>query len=346
MLFFYFFSRFLRNFLALFAAFTFLFAVTNVFLRLSMLQSFAIIPLIFGAMVPLVALYAMPFSAVLAVSLVFNALARYDELLFFYFFAQGRRAFMAAAVAFSCLVSVCYLPLILEWAPQSYIKGKELIVQVAQMHLHDMPCNILQSPLPGIAFYCKEKKEVQPGIYLFEELFLALTNKNNERYIFCAQYGTMSQHDLELLHGSLHIQTNARMNHAFFEKSLINLATLWHKEQVHAQDYHLKLWGYKRLWEERIKNKQAFIELHKRFSQSLWLFIMPLLTLFLLFFMRRKKYEMVSALLLSAGLFLSMYCCTALGGIFITMPLLSLACFYGVPLIFLLGCYSLYRSRM
>ncbi|MBX9831374.1 LptF/LptG family permease [Candidatus Babeliales bacterium] len=346
MLFFYFLSRFLRFFFCFFGAFTFLFAATNLFLRLSMVQSFAMIPLVFGTMVPLVALYALPFSAVLAVSMVFNALARNDELLFFYFFSKARRAFVLATVFFSFLVAACYLPLVLEWAPQSYIKGKELVVEAARAHLHELPINILHSPIPGVAFYCKNKQEIMPGRYQFENLFFALNNKNNERYVFCAQSGIMCQHELELVNGSMHVQVTGRFYHAFFEKTLINLGALFYKEQANSFDYHLKLWGYKRLYEEKDSNPHVFIELHKRLSQGLWQFIMPLLAIFLLFFVRKKQYEMVSSLLLSGVLFLSMYCCTALGGIFIAAPLLSLVCFYGIPSIILLGCYSLYRSRI
>ncbi len=352
------FSYFLKKFYAIFFAFffglLFIFASTNLFLRLPNIATIYTIPVIFWTMIPLTSLFALPIATCIAIQSVIGDLIIHDnQITFFYFSQNARKALYKAVLFFSLSITVFYIPLVFKWAPQSYRNGKKILITLAQDQLNQLPPLKLHTPFPGVSLYFNGKKSTY-----FDTIFLAFT-KHNKHYFFSAQRGVFDKQVFLLQNGSVCSQNKNKFYHALFDNAQIDLNKLVFKHDINddknlethdkhdikeIQETRTKFLTWSTLVAHKDKNIRFFIELHKRFSQVVWQFLLPFLALLFLFIFKRKRNNMIQSVLFASGAFLATYMLFALATFLSFMPILALILFYGPPIL-VTGLFCFYMRK-
>lgn len=340
MLFSFFLKRFLLQFITIFAVIILVLGASNLILRIEFFSSFFAMIQVFFVMLPLMAIYAMPIAAGVAVQKVVGDLLVEDELLVVSYFRPARRALVLATVTFSLLLSVFYAPLIFEIAPQSYLRGKRILLNLAKQQFCHLEPQKFHSPYSGLTFFFKEKKN-EGGEPHFCDLFLAFHNKN-ERYIFTAKQGYFQQNKIIMLDGSVHTISTDKRYAAMFKETTINLDKILKLEKHDTTLDVLKFWNIKQLWCMLKKHDEALFEILKRLAQLFWLLLFPLLGLMLIFRFGRKKSNMLMAVVTSGLLFLISYITIAVSQVVSQSTIFSVLFLYLPLLISLMFCVKIF----
>jgi len=326
MLFLFFLKRFLVQFLVVFFIIVLILGASNLVLRAEFFSGFWGMMQVFFVMLPLMAIYAMPLSAGIAVQKVVGDLLVEDELLVIDFFRPARRALICATVAFSLILTIIYAPLVFDFAPQSYLRGKRILLNLAKQQFSHLEPQKFHSPYPGLTFFFKEKKDehVEPRFY---NLFLAFHSKD-ERYIFTANQGYFQQNKILMIDGSVHTICTDKRYTAVFKETTINLDKILNLEKNDKTMNVLKFWNIKKLLSMLKDNDDAVFELIKRLAQFLWLLLFPFLALYSIFILGRKKSNMLVAVITSGVLFLISYISIALAQVVSNSLIFSLLFLY------------------
>lgn len=311
MLFSFFLKRFLLQFFTIFFIIVLILGASNLVLRAEFISGFWGMIQVFFVMLPLMAIYATPLSAGIAVQKVVGDLLVEDELLVIDFFRPARKSLIYATAVFSILLTIFYAPLIFDVAPQSYLRGKRILLKLAKQQFSHLEPQKFHSPYPGLTFFFKEKRH-KNGEPRFYNLFLAFHGKKDERYIFTANQGYFQQNKILMIDGSVHTISTDKRYTAIFKETTINLDKILNLDKSDKTINVLKFWNIKQLLFMFKKNEGVFFEILKRVAQSLWLLIMPFLALCLIFILGRKKSNMLVAVVTSGLLFLISYISIAL----------------------------------
>ncbi len=190
--------------------------------------------------------------------------------------------------------------------------------------------------------FFKTKGSINSKDPLFKTLFLAFSNKNNERYFFTAQQGFFKQNKLFLQYGAIHTFQNGRYHVATFQTVAVDLQAFIGRNQLKESLTNLKYLTWQHLLAQKTES-EAFIELHKRLAQALWVCALPVLALFLTQIITSKSF--LTGLIATGGLYLLSYVLVALGQAYSGYSVLALLIFYmPILVLFFLGWY-LYRRR-
>lgn len=277
MLFSFFLKRFLINFFFFFVLITGILGAGNAFVRLPMIASWSSFGYVFFALIPLMAIFALPLAAGLAVHTTVGNLMIEDELLIIRFFSAAQRTLWAAVLVFSLIVASVYIPLTCYWAPQSYWAGKRVLLQLAKQQFHEFDAGKFHTPFTGATFFFKQK-HLEKKIVHYDMIFLAFNGKRGERYFFTAQHGAMKNNCLYLSNGSIYTVTVGQHYFATFEQTEIHLSRLFDLEKELSQGKQAKFLSMNDLWATK-DDQEAYYEFHKRIAQMIWLLLFPFLAL-------------------------------------------------------------------
>ncbi len=280
MLFPFFLKRFLYNFLFLLVLITAILGAGNIFVKLSIISSWGTFWFVFLALIPLMAIFAIPLAVGLSVHTAVGNLMVDDELLVVRFFRAAQRTLWLTVLTFSFFAVALYIPLTFYWAPQSYWAGKRVLLKLAKQQFHQYEPGKFHTPFSGVTFFFKQKSTEKNDPY-YIMLFLAFNGKHGERYFFTAQKGFLKNNCLHLLNGSVYTVAVGKHYFATFEQTEINLTSILDLEKNILQSHQAKFLSMSDLWEAR-KNKdarEAHYEFHKRIVQVVWLFLFPFLAL-------------------------------------------------------------------
>ncbi len=344
MLFFYFLRKFYKNFILFFIAFVLIFAISDLFIRIPFLSSLQVTPIFFLLMLPLMSQFSIPLASCLSVQMTCGNLHIADEVLFFYFFSSARKALRAAVLIFSLSIVVIYIPLIFIWAPQSYKKGKEFILNFAKDQFFQLEAGKFHTPVPGFTFFFKSKKTIK-GRLVFQKLLLMFNEKDGKKYLINAQNGFLLKDSLFLQNGVIQNLDSDKFYLGNFEQTEISLKKLFDKDQKRNIMQQLKFCTWKNL--KKIKNKEgkAYIEYHKRIAQVCWQFLFPFLGLWGIMIFGRRKSNLLLSIFLSGALFLFSYISLNLAQILYKKSIFTIFLLY-FPII-LIGTifYCFYRKK-
>jgi len=358
MVIFFFLRHFFKKFCLFFSILTLIFASSDLFMRLPLIASAKTAPLIFWTMLPMITLFSLPISSCLAIQTSLGELMIEDELMMVRFLKPVRVALHGAVGIFSTIIVILYAQLIFEWAPQSYLQGKKLLVTVAKEHFYQLEANKFHTPFAGVSCFFK-KKVFDPVSKApsFSQFFLSFNKKHEVKngsnipkqeskydlLLFMAQQAILSDNKLILTHGSVHTINNNKHYVATFDQTELNLQQFLKYEKLQAKLKHVKYATLEQLTALYYVNQEAAFELHKRIVQVLWQFLFPFFALFGIFLLGRKKSNLLLGVAFSGLLYFLSYVCSAIAQGFIKHFIIALVLLYGLLLVLFLSGMILYK---
>lgn len=335
MLFFFFLNRFLRQFCLILVIITAILGASNLVLRIQMIFTPEGFFQIFMVMLPLMAIYAVPLSAAIAVQIVIGQLLVEDELLIVNFFKSAYKALCAAVLTFSLILTIFYAPLVFEFAPKSYLLGKKIILELAKKQFYNLEPQKFHSPYPGFTFFFKEK--IYNGeVPTFKTIFLAFNNKQNEQFIFTAREGYFQNDNIFLLDGSVCTISLDKRYNAVFKESNINTEKILNIEKDSKTLNMTKFWNVRQLFKKLQQDIDVMWEFLKRVVQILWLFLFPLLGMCFILKFGKKKSNLLIAVSTSGLLFLFSYISIAIAQALINNFIMSVLALF-VPILIVIA---------
>jgi lipopolysaccharide export LptBFGC system permease protein LptF len=290
-------------------------------------------------------LFAFPLALSFSVFIPLGTLLIQDELILVSFMRSMRSSLHKAVLILAAGATVIYIGLIFQWAPQSYLLGKRMLLMIAQDHLLQLEPNKFHTPFPGITLFFKQKmSEEKTKDTFFSQLFLILV-KDKEHYFFTAEKGHIKNGILYLFNGSVHTIGKHRQYTASFQETDINFRHFFYTDRLEQHLQQLKFVTWKKLFDLQANSNEAFFELHKRFAQILWQFLMPFLALFFIMAFGKNKSNLLMSMVMSGLFYLISYVSIACAQSFYAIPWLVILILYMVPLCLGTLLYFVYRAR-
>jgi len=338
----FFFKNFYKNFLIFLLFLSLIFVSGDLFVRLSLLPTFQAVAWVFFYMLPLMISFAMPIAACLAVQVTIGNLYISDEILFLHYFLSARKVLYAVVFIFSSSLLFLYAPLVFHVVPQSYKKGKQFILNYAKEQFHQMQADKMYNLLPNFTIYFKDKDITDNQKPKFYDLLLSFQEKK-ERYLVTAKEGFLGKNILVLRNGVMQNIGTKKFYTAQFEETQINLKRFWGEEKV-TENKQLKFFTWKKLKKNKNQEKPILFEYHKRIAQVLWQFLLPFLSLFLIFLFGRSKSNLLLNILLTGFLFFIFYFSINIEP-FISNYFASIIILYATPILLLLVLLLSYKRK-
>lgn len=335
-------QRFIFRFISITGCLVVIFSCIHYLMRSTTVSMVTLIPIIFGVMLPMVLQYVIPVAASASVYMVIGTLAQKQELLLLYFMRRSQYLCMVALFVFTTLVSIGYAYLLFFWVPQSYIRGKQALIEVAQQQFLDYEANCLHQPIPGINLIFKKKMRLTDANVQLDLLFLSYKT-HKECYMFTAEQGVLSGQLLFLIKGSLLYQIGRERYYSRFGQTSIDIARLIRSDEQNTPVVltSLKCATWSQLLERAVYPSREWLETHKRYGYIVWQWLSPFVVFLVIFFLPRRKNVIFEAFLISAALFLAMYLGGTVGQIIGGYK--GITCFYLPPILLTLWCMYLYR---
>lgn len=343
MLFFFFLRRLFKQFFLVFFILIIILGASNLILRVEIISTLNAVMQIFFVMLPLMTVYAIPISSGMAVQMEVGQLLVGDELLLLRFFKSAYKSLCRSVLVFSLILTLFYIPLIFEFAPQSYLLGKKILLDLAKKQFCNLEPQKFHSPYPGFTFFFKDKKYEPDSSPRFETIFLAFHNKLNERYIFTAQEGFFKNDSVFLINGSVYTISSDKRYSATFKESNINIDKLFNLENSKSLNL-LKFWKIKQLIKRLRQDKDVLWEFFKRIAQILWAFLFPFLSLFFILRFGRNKSNLLFTVASNGLIFLFSYISIAIAQALTTYFTLSMISLFGPLICVIILLYVFYGS--
>lgn len=346
MLFAYFLLQFYRHFFIFCTILVFILSASNVFVKFSLAQLFTLIPSLFITAIPIMLTFAIPIASSLAVYTVVHECFISGEFLFLHMSAKGKRVLFLAVFTFSSSLLCFYIPLLFQWAPTTYLTGKNLLLQTAKHNIGSLQEGVLHTTIPQMAVFF-EKKQKTANHILLKNIFCSFDEKNKKSYLFTAKTGVINQHILELQEGTAYHNHNMQHYYVAFKHSSVNLETLlaFSSSIKNASELQSKYLTWHTLINEPC-NRKILLEKHKRIIQTLWQWAFPLLMLLYAVLCHSfMTMSMIGGMVLSCLLFFTMYAALILGQLHYPYYCVNLIVFYGTLIFVLLSSYFLYKKN-
>ncbi len=311
MLFKYFFQKFFYFFLIYFTVLIAILAASDVFLRLPVISSLSTIPKIFFLMMPLMAQFAIPIASSLAVQIPLGSMYIEEEIISIYYFSKAKKIIYLVTFIFSLIILLFYVPIVTRFAPKSYKSGKQLILNLAKEHFSNLQANRFHTLSSNFTIFFKKQIKNQDNLE-FLKLLLLFKEKNGEQYIVNASKGYLTNEILILNDGFIQNISSNSSYISNFEKTEINLKPFLNYENNNLGVQDLKFFTLKELKKSRDNLKLAdkrncILEIHKRYAQVLWQFLIPFISLFLIMLFAKNKSNLLISLFSSGLIFLLSY---------------------------------------
>ena len=348
----YFLKKLYKSFLLFFILLVIILSFGDIFNRLQILPSIKAIPFFVIFMFPVIALLAIPLALCFSVQTVVGNLFAQNEVFLIIFLKQAKINLYKTILFFSTLVLFIYIPLLLYWAPNSYKKGKEFILNYAKEQIYQLDTNKFHDYWGSFTLYFQDKDLKNKKNPIFKNIILYFCNKNKKselktlhnRYLIIAQEGLLKKNYLILKNGTV---KNLDFNNNYvseFNELEIDIDRFWDKDtNIFSKQLKLIPWDKLKIIME--SNNLALIEYHKRLAQILWVFFLPFISLWLMFIFARYKSNLLLTVFLSGFLFLIFYLSTSVITILFKNYYLNILGLYLMPVLFLIGTYYFYKRK-
>lgn len=306
--------------------------------------SFHIIKL-FWLMIPLICIFAMPIASALAVGVTVGELFARDELLLVRYFSGARKKLELSVWIFAFALLVCYIPLIFEFAPSGYWKGKRFLVRAAQIQIEHLSPQKFHSIASYCTIFFKKKFISKEGTTQFQDILLMVHQKNKKQYLVTAQKGILESGVLKLSFGTIYNNNNAN-NQAIvgfkdleiaFEKMFFDTENTLKKPS--------KFLTYNELIATYPTDDRAWQEFHKRIGHLIWQLFLPFMVLWTMMLFAKIKSNLLLSVVVSGGLFLCSYLSLNMAYFFLNRFWVTIFVFYSIPVVSISMLYLLYRKR-
>ncbi len=297
----YFLKQFYFHFLIFFICFILIFASGDVLLRLAVLPSFFTIPFVFYYMLPTIMLYAIPLASSMAVLIPLGTLFNQNELLLFRFLHKARLKLYFALLCFGASLALCFTPLVLHLAPKSYWRAKHYLVNSVKEQFAHLQPRKFHTLLPFFTFFFKTKEIQKEGAFPVFHDVLLLVKDHDSSYLITARTCFLRDTKLIVVKGTLQNYMHDKWYVGEFEETELDLNRLLVSDKKDS----LKLNKFLTVAELRRKSdNKAWVELHKRIVQILWILVIPCISFWLFIFACTYKSSLFISILISGGLFL------------------------------------------
>ena len=332
-------KRFYRNYIVFFVALILILAASDLFVRLPAISSIEVLFKVFLLMLPLMAQFAIPLSSCLAIQNVLGNFYVEDEAVLFYFFSGAKKVLYSAVLFFSMSLLVFYVPIVTNWAPKSYRKGKVLILDLGKKHFSNLQPNKFHNLSNNFTLFFERQKKIseehtQPSRKAYDyakatthmmagtasvetfnvdkriefyKILLMFKEKKGDRFIINANKGFLSNDTLFLENGAIQNVGSKKNYISNFNKTEIDLKRFLNLDNPKFKIKDLKFFTSRELSRIKKENLPAFIEYHKRIAHIIWQFLFPFLSLFLIMIFAKRKSNLLISVFLSGTLFLSSY---------------------------------------
>lgn len=342
----YFFKAMIYSAAGALSALALVFSCADAIVRLSYVPSLRFMPQIMGGMLGPILLLVSPLALALGAASLVAHLYHHHEIVMIYFLSGVRQKLYLAAISMSMLASVWYVPLIMYWAPHSYWQSKQIMMHFACHELDSLAPGQFHHPVSGVMIYFDRKL---PGS-VFKRIIIRY-QRSGKPALIVAESGNLYNNTLYLRKGVImHLVANQEVT-ARFARSTIALSDLFgSKPDTQSSDAarysQMKYLRYHELRELSAINNKAWIALHGRYVQILWLFVLPLCGLWgMLSFSRPGSPNMVLSLVLDGLLFLFSYINISFASAFWKHPLVAFLVLYASPVLLGLFMYGNYRKK-
>lgn len=319
MLFLFFLKKFYKSFILFFVVLIFLLSASDIFVRLPIISSLTVLPKFFLLMLPLMAQFAIPIASCLSIQMVLGSLYIEDEIILLHFFSAARNALYKTIFFFSLSLVIIQIPIIFKWAPESYKKGKQLILDLAKNHFKGLKAKKFHNLTNNFSIYFEKQIQassndiyskpfrISPNSLIYKKLLL-MFQENGKRYILNAQDGYLDDNIFIVNDGSIQNISDNDTYVSKFKKMKIDLNSFFNIKKDIFKPTDLKFDNFSEL-NSKINNGNflAKLEFHKRISQLLWQLLLPFLALFLIIIFAKKKSNLLIAIFISGILFLISY---------------------------------------
>jgi lipopolysaccharide export LptBFGC system permease protein LptF len=284
--------------------------------------------------IPLVALFAIPIASIASVSLSVGKLFVADEILSFFFWKGARRSLVLAVASFALLTGIIFVPLVFDWAPRSYWRGKSSVVELAKTHVENLEPGRFHTVGNAAMFFFRGKEKKSDNTVYFKNVLCSFI-KDKKRFFISAEKGTFSQGEVVFLHGSLIHEDGSQKYVTTFQKMFIAVERLVgsSNDLIHKTP---KFMGLSELLQKKETNDSVWKEFHRRSIQSVWLFLFPFFALFSIILFARKKSNLLLSIVITGLLFLFSYISTNITVSLIQRSFVSIVLLYALPLCMLL----------
>lgn len=343
----YFFKRFLFIFAVSLAGLIPLFASCDVVIRLASVPfSFQILKL-FWFMLPLVCLFAVPIASCLAVGMTVGTLFARNELLLFHYFGGARRKLELAVFLFSVVLALVLVPLVWSWAPGSYWRGKQFLIRAAQQQIENLPAKRFHNIASRCTIFFKGKGVGDDGNTRFQEILLMVREKDDKQYLVTARSGLLREGILILFNGTIY--NNALKNHCIASFKTLEIAFEKMFFEATATDGVVskptKFMTLSELRRASERDDRAWQEMHKRFAQISWQFLLPILIFLSMMIFAQQKSNILLSVVLSGSFFLLSYISLNMAYFFLRRVWWAVTIFYSVPWVLVGLFYWRYKRK-
>ena len=353
MLLFYFLKRFYKNFFLFLLILIFILAFGDMLTRLTVLPSMSSIPKLIMLMLPLMGVFAVPIASSLAVFSVIGQSYQYNEVLMFHFLPNLRKVIYKSILIFSLSIVPLYAFLVFDFAPKSYLEGKEFILTVAKEHMSQLEPDKFHYPMANFVIYFKNKINDfnDEDKTKFFKVLLMFQDDDKQRYVMTAREGILDGDILYLKDGSMQNQNSPSSYFATFQQTQISIQKLLHQpskvdEMKRFQARHLKFLAWKDLVSLKSKFPKVNMEFHARVARIIWQFLFPFLSFIILGIWGRLNFSNLVLGILGTGLlFLFSYLQVSLSKIFWINKLIGFLFLYGTIFFISLTLFLIYLKR-
>ncbi len=286
--------------------FSFLLVSGDLFTRFPILLTFNAAFWVFIYMFPLMASFAFPIASCLAIQLTINKLHISSQIYFFLFFEKAYKMLQKSIWIFAISIVLMYLPFVLFWAPQSYNRAKNFILNYAKEKFYELDAGRVHNISPQLNIFFEKKENLANQAIKFENVFVRFNNMKQHLYL-AANNIIMNEGHFILNEGEFGSIKNGYYL-SVFKEAQFALEDLFLKEKVENTENPKFL-----SWEDlldKICNTHSlkFLwEMHRRLAFLLWQLILPFLAFILMFYCGGMQGGLFLSVFFTAFLFMLLY---------------------------------------
>ncbi len=308
---------------------------------------------LFLFMVPMVSVFAVPIAASMSVGVVVGGTISRNEILMLRFFPSAKKSLELSLFLFAIVIASIYIPLVFNWAPNSYWKGKSFLVRTIQTHIENLSPKKFHPVASKCTIFFKSKNKNWGGNVSstrFDDILLMMRDKDEKKYLVTARYGILQNGVLELFLGTIYNEdngTNGTKCIASFKSLEISFERMFFDKKNNL-NRSKKFMTTRELLNEYYNNSNddAWREFNKRLIQIIWQIFLPFLVMFSMIIFGRQKSNILLSVVISAFLFLFSYLSINMAYFFLQKSLVYIVLFYSVPLVLFFFLCCKYRVKI
>ena len=343
----YFLKRLYLFLIGFFIAVVSILSLGDLLVRLTLLPSLHAIPIILFLMLPLMGVFAIPLATSIGTHILTGKLCDNNEVLLIHYLPRLKFALFKTVGIFSLSLLLLYVPLVCEWAPRTYFRGKKYMVTLVQERLLQLEPGKFHTFLSAFSLYFQRKESISSGTRFVN---LIIKSKFKDRpFIAIAQQGIFDGDILKLHEGTLLSVDQEKRYIVSFEDTEINLSTFW---ETNSGSAYLGEKDPKYMsWEEiKVKkhtgNSGARAEFHVRIARILWQLLFPFISLMIMLSLCRVGgNNLLLSFASGLGLMLVSYINVSMAQALKAQGAIFFVALYGVMIVYVSVVIFLYRRR-